>query len=181
MRPIVVEDLRCTCCADEVVGAVRALAGVRSAALDYQTSQLRVDYDPALVSDEAVRDAVRAKGYRCRGDGGGTTTGQLAHTARLAPITCGTKHDRMQYELPHSRAQHEHRHPSEEAARHGHGGMAHDMRDPAMAAAMERDMRNRFFIALPLTIPTVLYSPIGAQLLRRRACRRSMPGRTGSC
>jgi Cu2+-exporting ATPase len=43
----------------------------------------------------------------------------------------------------------------------GHGGMAHDMSDPAMAAAMERDMRNRFLVALLLTIPTVLYSPIG--------------------
>lgn len=42
-----------------------------------------------------------------------------------------------------------------------HGGMSHDMSDPAMAAAMERDMRNRFWIALLLTIPTVLYSPLG--------------------
>jgi Cu2+-exporting ATPase len=45
----------------------------------------------------------------------------------------------------------------------GHGGMAHDMSDPAMAAAMERDIRNRFFVALVLTIPTVLYSPLGQQ------------------
>jgi Cu2+-exporting ATPase len=42
-----------------------------------------------------------------------------------------------------------------------HGGMAHDMSDPAMAASMERDMRRRFFIALILTIPTVLYSSLG--------------------
>ena len=37
-----------------------------------------------------------------------------------------------------------------------HGGMAHDMSDPAMAATMERDIRNRFIVALLLTIPTVL-------------------------
>jgi Cu2+-exporting ATPase len=42
-----------------------------------------------------------------------------------------------------------------------HGGMAHDMSDPAMAAAMEQDIRNRFIVALVLTIPTVLYSPLG--------------------
>jgi Cu2+-exporting ATPase len=52
----------------------------------------------------------------------------------------------------------------------GHGGMAHDMghdmSDPAMAAAMEADMRTRFFIALVLTIPIVLYSPLGVTLLR---------------
>ena len=47
----------------------------------------------------------------------------------------------------------------------GHGGMAHDMSDPAMAAAMERDIRTRFFVALVLTIPTVLYSPLGQQFL----------------
>jgi Cu2+-exporting ATPase len=38
--------------------------------------------------------------------------------------------------------------------------MEHDMSDPAMARAMEADMRNRFFVALALTFPTVLYSPI---------------------
>lgn len=49
-----------------------------------------------------------------------------------------------------------------------HGGMDHDMSNmssPGMAAAMERDMRNKFFIALLLTIPTVFYSPLGTSLL----------------
>jgi Cu2+-exporting ATPase len=35
------------------------------------------------------------------------------------------------------------------------------MADPRMAAAMERDMRNRFLVSLLLTIPVVLYSEIG--------------------
>lgn len=39
--------------------------------------------------------------------------------------------------------------------------MAHDMSDPAMAAAMEQDMRRRFYVALLLTIPIVLYAPLG--------------------
>ena len=47
----------------------------------------------------------------------------------------------------------------------GHGGMAHDMSDPAMAAAMERDMKHRFFVALLLTLPTLLYSSLGRNLL----------------
>src|SRR5262249_27282217 len=42
-----------------------------------------------------------------------------------------------------------------------HAAMGHDMSDPGTAAAMERDMRTRFFIALVLTIPTVLYAPLG--------------------
>ena len=46
----------------------------------------------------------------------------------------------------------------------GHSGMAHDMSDPAMAAAMEADMRTRFFVALVLTIPIILYSSLGTSL-----------------
>ncbi|CAN5760671.1 heavy metal translocating P-type ATPase [soil metagenome] len=70
-------------------------------------------------------------------------------------------------------AQHSHGGHHEEPAAHnqghsaahaGHGGMAHDMSDPAMAAAMERDMRNRFLVALLLTVPLVLISPIGQNL-----------------
>src|SRR5579859_3942185 len=48
---------------------------------------------------------------------------------------------------------------------HGAHGM-HDMCDPAMAKAMEADMRRRFFIALILTIPIILYSPLGVHVLR---------------
>ncbi len=47
------------------------------------------------------------------------------------------------------------------------GGMSHDMSDPAMAQAMEADMRTRFFVALLLTIPVILYSPLGEGLLHR--------------
>jgi P-type Cu2+ transporter len=40
----------------------------------------------------------------------------------------------------------------------------HDMSDPRMAAAMETDMRRRFFISLILGIPTVLYSPLATNI-----------------
>jgi P-type Cu2+ transporter len=155
-----VEDLHCTCCAEDILETVRQLDGVSSARLDYQRDELRLDYDPSLIDEEAVRDAVRKRGYRCDGDPGGVTAGGLAHAAQLAPITCGTKCDRMQYELPHTRGHEEHRDPSGEAADEGHGGMSHDMSDPTMAAAMARDMRNRFFVALVLTIPVILLSPL---------------------
>src|SRR5512132_3951910 len=76
---VTVQDLRCTCCAADVLAAVRAFEGVRSADLDYQQAELRVVFDPAPLDEEGVRDAVRRRGYRCEGDAGGTTTGQLAH------------------------------------------------------------------------------------------------------
>jgi Cu2+-exporting ATPase len=50
-----------------------------------------------------------------------------------------------------------------ERDRGGHG--MHDMSDPAMARAMEADMRRRFWVALVLTIPIVLYSSLGTQVL----------------
>jgi len=42
---------------------------------------------------------------------------------------------------------------------------SHDMSDPAMAKAMEADMRNRFFVSFLLTIPVILYSTLGTNLL----------------
>src|SRR4051794_39800587 len=136
---VTVEDLRCICCADDVLRAVTGMDGVRSVDLDYQRGVLHVDFDSAVVDEKRVCDAVRERGYRCDGDAGRTTTGQLAHAAQHAPITCGTKHDRMQYELPHTKGDQQHHDPSHEAPHEGHGGMSHDMSDPTMAAAMERD------------------------------------------
>jgi P-type Cu2+ transporter len=157
---IVIDDLRCTCCEDDILSAVRELDGVQVAGLDYPSASLHVELDPAVVDPERVRGAVRELGYRCDGGPERASTGQLAHTAQLAPITCGTRHDRMQYELPHTHGGEQHEPPSHEASHDGHGGMSHDMSDPTMAAAMERDMRNRFFIALALTIPVLLLSPL---------------------
>jgi Cu2+-exporting ATPase len=59
------------------------------------------------------------------------------------------------------------RHADHAAMGHDAGTMAHDhhdMSDPSMAAAMAVDMRNRFFLSLILTVPTVAYSEIGMEL-----------------
>ena len=50
------------------------------------------------------------------------------------------------------------------------------MSDPTVAAAMERDMRTRFFVALALTIPVVLLSPVavntfGIELVQSETAR----------
>jgi Cu2+-exporting ATPase len=55
-------------------------------------------------------------------------------------------------------------------ARHSMSGggshMDHEsaMTDPSMAKQMEADMRKRFWISLLLTIPIILYSPLGEGL-----------------
>lgn len=63
----------------------------------------------------------------------------------------------------HEAQQHQHHGPAGTAPRDAHAAhraMGYDMSDPSMARAMEADMRNRFFLALALTIPTVLFSPL---------------------
>ncbi|RIL01860.1 ATPase P [bacterium] len=55
--------------------------------------------------------------------------------------------------------------PARDHAEHSSKGGGHDhaamMSDPRMAAAMERDMRNRFLVSFLLTIPVILYSELG--------------------
>ena len=160
----VVADLQCACCAEDVEAAVGSLPGVEGVRLDFISGRLTVHHDPGVSDAERIRAAVRARGYRPEGEPARASTGDLAHAAQMAPITCGTRCDRMQYELPHTDARREHRDPSEHE-RDGHGGLDHDMSEPTMAAAMERDMRNRFFIALALTIPVVLLSPLAVNTL----------------
>ena len=91
----------------------------------------------------------------------------VEHAARGHAL--GTPPERVEPGPPainHAAMGHGHAGHGADAMDHGgHGGMAHDMSDPAMAAAMARDIRTRFFVALALTIPVVLYSPLGHSLL----------------
>ena len=67
----------------------------------------------------------------------------------------------------------EHASMAEHSMSHTHGemshekhaaGMAHDMSDPEMAADMETDIRNRFWISLALSVAIDLLSPMGAMV-----------------
>jgi Cu2+-exporting ATPase len=128
--------------------------------VDFVNEVAHVDYDPSQLSPSRLRGVIDAGG-RCLcadGEDDREATAHLEHRTQMAPITMGTKHDRMQYELPSTQAHKEHE--TGHAKAMSHEGMDHDMSDPRMAKAMETDMRNRFFVALVLTIPTVLYSPL---------------------
>lgn len=83
----------------------------------------------------------------------------------MLEATCGCEFEAKQfeYDLKHRVEQHGH-HES------AHGmGEAHDhdaqMADPRMARHMEADMRRRFWRSAALTVPAVLYSPLGINLL----------------
>ena len=100
-----------------------------------------------------------------------------AHTSRPAtvdshaghgatPAAAEVDHAAMGHAMPADRAATGHAAPTEtDHAAMGHGGHAgHDMSDPRMAAAMEADMRRRFWISLVLAIPVVLYSPLATNI-----------------
>ncbi len=83
-------------------------------------------------------------------------------------VTCGCEFEATQFEYnqPHATETHAH-HDTQHgiAESHDHEAM---MADPRTAHSMEADMRRRFWWSLLLTIPAVLYSPLGANLLRLR-------------
>lgn len=163
-------DLDCVCCAEELEAELRGNPHIVRARVDFQAESLEVAYHEDMLSESEVRKLIDASG-RCRCDGDEPVAAtqapaamhHLHHRADMAPVTMGTKADRMQYEMP-ATAAHAGHEASHEASM-SHAGMDHDMSDPKMAKAMERDMRNRFFLSLVLTIPTVLYSPLGMDFL----------------
>ncbi len=77
------------------------------------------------------------------------------HAAMPAPNTTGLKAAHAMPPEARNGRDHEPAHP---VGGHDHSAM---MSDPSMAAAMERDMRNRFLVSLILTIPVILYSELG--------------------
>ena len=204
--------LHCTGCADAVEHALKANPHITGAHLDWPNNVAHVTYHGGMIDEAAIQQIIEATGCPCETVDGqtdhadheahsATMTAQarmqhLRHGVDVQPITMGTKHDRMQYELPATGAHTTHTAPPMDHSQHasmaqgsapmdhsqhgamaqgsapmdhrthGAGGMDHDMSDPGMAAAMEGDMRTKFFIALLLTIPTVLYSPMGMNIFR---------------
>ena len=159
-----VSNLYCAYCADQLEIALKANLHIIEAQVDFAGDSVELRYDAGMLDADSIRELINASGRcTCEGANSRDATTQLHHQAQMAPVSMGTKHDRMQYELRATTAGKSHEHEHHQAAEHG--GMDHDMSDPKMAKAMERDMRNRFFVALVLTIPTILYSPLGYDFL----------------
>ena len=133
------------CCAGETPQLAQIGHRVDTAAITMGTTQDRMQYE-----HEALRHE--------RHDHHGTTAPRAAPAAHDHAAHAGHAMPSASPEAaPSGHEAHE--------AHAGHGAHgAHDMSDPAMAADMERDMRNRFFVALLLTIPIILYSPLGESL-----------------
>jgi Cu2+-exporting ATPase len=102
-----------------------------------------VEYDPAETDIAALRRCVEECGYHCAGRSTpGHVCDPLADKEPLAPV-----HDQAALER------------ADDADGHGHGGHA-----GLSMAAMVRDMRDRFLVALAFAIPIAIWSPIGRSL-----------------
>jgi Cu2+-exporting ATPase len=152
--------MHCVCCGEHLVAMLRSNPHIERARVDFLNDVVEVTYHPSMISPDEI-EALIGKSGRCTAGMSalGADMTRLHHRVQMAPVTMGTKHDRMQYELSSTSAEAEHEHQHHEAQ--SHAGMDHDMSDPKMAKAMELDIRNRFIVALVLTVPTVLYSPLG--------------------
>jgi Cu2+-exporting ATPase len=160
-----VSNLYCVCCAEELKSALRAEPHISAARVDFDTKRVAVKYHVGMIDQSQIRALIEGTG-RCTCNGGTPSSEMthVAHQAQMSPITMGGAHDRMQFEMPSTSAHATHE--AEHAEAVSHAGMDHAMSDPKMAKAMERDMRNRFVVALLLTIPTVLYSSLGTDVFR---------------
>jgi P-type Cu2+ transporter len=103
-----------------------------------------VTFDPEQTSVEDLRRWVEECGFHCEGQ---SVPGHVC--------------DPM---AEHGAAPHVHDHAAMDRAEHAHGH-GHGGHAGMSMEAMERDMRNRFLIALVFTVPIVLWSMVGTELL----------------
>ncbi len=88
----------------------------------------------------------------------------LKCTADALTVSCGCDFEAKQHEYPvHKHAEHN-KHEGHNMKAMSHHDHEAAMTDPSMAKAMEADMRRRFWVSLLLTIPIILYSPLGEGL-----------------
>ena len=117
--------------------------GVLSVEANPVAQTATVYFEPGQTSVEELRNWVEECGYHCAGRSvPGHVCDPLAHQEPLAPA-----HDHASV----ARADHADGH-----GRGGHAGMS--------MAAMVRDMRNRFLVALVFAIPIALWSPLGKSI-----------------
>src|SRR3954468_19658970 len=103
-----------------------------------------VTFDPGQTSVEELRTWVEECGYHCAGKSvPGHVCDPMAEAGAVQRVDDHAATER-----------------ADAAHGHGHGGHAGMSMD-----SMARDMRNRFLVALAFTIPTVLWSMVGTNLL----------------
>ena len=58
-------DMHCTACAMNIDFGLEDLNGVKQARTNYAKSQTEVEYDPDLLNEEKIIEAIKKAGYTC--------------------------------------------------------------------------------------------------------------------
>jgi Cu2+-exporting ATPase len=143
-------------------------AGVLAVDANPVSQTATVTYDPARTSIAALTGWVRDCGYHCAGqsvpdhvcDPMTEPTGRANDHGRATAIDDADDHTRPAAHDAHGvHGGAGQQRSSQDAMGHGghHGGMSMD--------TMVRDMRNRFLVAAVLSVPVLLWSPIGREVL----------------
>src|SRR5713101_3587959 len=157
-----VKGLNFAGCAREIEKHLGKLAPIAHVEASYVSQTVTITYDETRLSEVQLREMVKDCGFAC----GEPLT---RFTAPIATVSQQTEVARAHRTMGQPAM--EHRAPAEAPAKMDmgivdHSMMGHGMSDPAMAQAMEADMRNRFFVSLVLTIPVILYSSLGTSLFK---------------
>ena len=136
------DQVFCPCCQEDLGAAIRQLPHVISVHIDLERKVAHVTVHPGMTDAATLRTQIADCNFR---------------NPVPLPTAAVSSHESM------------HHAASKTAAHGGDATMGHDMSDPRMAAAMEADMRRRFFIALVFSLPVIAYSPLGTLLLGGRA------------
>jgi Cu2+-exporting ATPase len=158
--------LRTCFCATElesVERALAALAGVVGVHLDRTRSVAHLRYAPQRTSAEALRRQVEALGYRCDCAERPDSCCQPGHPCVGERDARATEHRPAGHPAGHAMS---HGHATEEMAA---GHEAHDEHKApeghdahaGHGSSMVTDMLRRFVVSAVLTVPIVLFSPIG--------------------
>src|SRR5207248_7214784 len=157
-----VKGLNFAGCAREIEKHLGKFAPIAQVEASYVSQTVTITYDETRLDEAQLREMVKDCGFVCgepltRFPGPGAAVSPRAEAARA--------HETMVHPTMEDRAAASAR-AKMDMGIVDHSLMGHDMSDPAMARAMEADMRNRFFVALVLTIPIILYSPLGMNLFK---------------
>ena len=181
-------------CAATIEAGLQRLPGVHHATANYLNGTATVHYDERQLSLEQLQAAVRDCGYACRGEAAPDHLGHAGHVAidhgahaghtasEVIPAEAHTGRDHSAHAgMDHTTHAGHAATPAGSHAAMDHGAhagharpaglsavedhSAHGGRAGMTAADMERDMRNRFFISLVLTVPVFLFSHLATEIL----------------
>ncbi len=175
-----VDGLLTALCGHNVERALLKMPGVHHAVANSLNNTATVHYDETQVTLAQLQAAVADCGYVCAGE---ALPDHMAHVSHAVPMDHSLHAGHAMPRAQPATSAHpiDHAAPADHSAHAGHAApmdhaahvsastledhSAHGGKPGMTAAAMERDMRDRFFVSLILTVPVFLFSHLATQIL----------------